>query len=430
MPLRSFLGISALTMAFMGFMGCVKIGVTLFFIGTRRRRLDKNNGKPIVGADVQLASMMYNVPAAAPTMRESTPRPPIDDSFPTTGNGDRLLPVRIGVRNPYVDFVFALDYLSPNSLLLKLLHRAMAARGLSILLVNKHSVDWAIEQVRSGRLHPIVFLDLCSRPGDNYFELLKMMAGAGVYTICHPDQIRWTLKAFAHGELEKAGLPVPPTVILKKSQPDRELTQSERDIVGERVVIKPSYGVAGLGVVVNAEPTQASIAAAREYDRKDDWLIQRMVSWGQIDAEMPPADRRPAYLRAYNVLGFRTLMWWSNERGYSRLTWDDFSRYNLAGVLKLTDRIAEMTSMDFFSSEVAITSDDPEDPNRFVLIDYINDQCDIDPSADPRRSPPEAWIAWICDRLAEFTWRKRARLDGVTAGGLYLAESSKISAAG
>lgn len=367
--------------------------------------------------------------AATLTMRESTLRPPIDDSGPSTGDTERLLPLRVDIRNPYVDFVFALDYLSPNSLLLKLLHRAMAARGLSILLVNKHSVEWATQRVRAGRLHPIVFLDLCSRPGDHFFELLKMMAGAGVYTICHPDQIRWTLKAFAQGELEKAGLPVPPTVVLQKTQHDRELTESERAIVGERAVIKPSYGVAGLGVVVNAEPTQAAIAAARDYDRKDDWLIQKMVRWGGIDAEKPHADRRPAYLRAYNVLGYRSLMWWSNERGYSRLTWDDFSRYNLAGVLKLTDRIAELTNMDFFSSEVAITSDDPEDPNRFVLIDYINDQCDIDPSADPKRSPPDAWIAWICDRLAEFTWRKKLRIEGAPAGGLYLAESSKLSAA-
>ena len=169
------------------------------------------------------------------------------------------------------------------------------------------------------------------------------------------------------------------------------------------------------------------VSAAREYDRKDDWLVQKMVHWGQIDAERPQAERRPAYLRAYNVLGYRTLMWWSNERGYSRLTWDDFSRHHLAGVLELTDRIAEMTGMDFFSSEVAITSDDPEDPNRFVLIDYINDQCDMDPSADPKRSPPEAWIRWICDRLAEFTWRKKLRIDSVTAGGLYLAESPRVS---
>jgi len=367
---------------------------------------------------------MYNATAAASTMRESTP-PPSSDAFPS-GNGHlaALNPALSRGRHPYVDFVFALDYLSPNSLLLKLLHQAMAARGLSILLVNKHSENWATEQVRRSRLHPVVFLDLCSRPGDSYFELLKMMAGAGVYTICHPDQIRWTLKAFAHGELAKAGLPVPPTLILKAAEADRALTQAERALVGERVVIKPSYGVAGLGVVVGAETTQEAIASARAYDRKDDWLIQKMVSWGEIDAEKPKAERRPAYLRAYNVLGHRTLMWWSNERGYSRLTWDDFSRYHLAGVLELTDRIAAMTHMDFFSSEVAITSDDPADPNRFVLIDYINDQCDIDPSADPARSPPEAWIRWICDRLAEFTWRKKMRINQPMAGELYLAESA------
>ncbi len=352
-------------------------------------------------------------------MRESLPSTSEFDPASASDTAP-LLPLKTPGQRRYVDFMFGLDYLSPNSGLLKLMHDGMSARGLSVLLVNKNSVDWAIDHVAAGKIAPAVYLDLCARPGDRFSKLLETLSVAGVHTICNSSQIRWTLKAYSHIELESAGLPLPPTVILKRDDPDRDLSADERTRLGEKVVIKPSYGVAGLGAVVGAEPTKTAIAAAREFDRKDDWLIQKMVRWGRIDEGKPEGERRPAYLRTYNVFGHRTMMWWSNDRGYSILTWADFEKYNLAGILPLTDQIAELTGMDFFSSEVAIISMDPAARDRFVLIDYINDQCDIDPEADPRRSPPKAWIQWICERMAEFVWRRKMGIPAETAGNVYL----------
>ena len=40
-------------------------------------------------------------------------------------------------RTTHVDFILALDYLSPNSRLLQCFHQAFAAYGMSVLLVNK-----------------------------------------------------------------------------------------------------------------------------------------------------------------------------------------------------------------------------------------------------------------------------------------------------
>jgi hypothetical protein len=328
-----------------------------------------------------------------------------------------LLPPRpVRTKRAYVDFVFALDYLSINSGLLKIVQEAMAARGLSSLLVNRHNVDRAIADVRKGRLRPHLFLDLCSRPGDPFYELLEAMSAAGVHALCDPKTLPYTFKAFSHPALEKAGLPLPPSVIVRRGEPDRELTPAERARLGERVVIKPSYGVAGLGVLVNVPPDQASLARAREYKREDDWLIQKMIRWQKLP-------HRDAYLRGYNVLGHRTLMWWSNDHGYAPLTWDDFRQHDLMGAVELIDRVAAVTGVEFFSSEIAICAD-PGQPDRFCLIDYVNDQCDIDPEADPHRSPPAQFSRWVCGRMADLAWRKTHDLAPTPGGTLYLADAA------
>ena len=52
------------------------------------------------------------------------------------GQLDILNPVGGRPRRAYVDFVFGLEYLSVNSMLLRLMHKAMSSYGLSCLLIN------------------------------------------------------------------------------------------------------------------------------------------------------------------------------------------------------------------------------------------------------------------------------------------------------
>ena len=332
-------------------------------------------------------------------------------------NGDPIASVlRPALGRPqqrYVDFAFGLDYLSVNSALVRLMHQAMSERGLSCLLVNASNVDRMVEATERGRFAPLVYLDLCARPGGPFAALLRALAERGSRTLTDPALYDWTVKQFSHPRLERAGLPLPGTVILAPQETDRELTSAERALVGARCVIKPSYGVAGLGAVIGVSPDRDQIAKAREFNRNDHWLIQRMIQWGRLGG-------REAYLRGYNVLGHRTLMWWSNERGYAPLIWQDLKQYDLLGAVELVDRVAAVTGMSFFSSEIAITSESSAE--RYCLIDYVNDQCDIDPEAAPDRSPPASWVRWVCGRFAEFTWRVKLGLPVAGEGTLYLAE--------
>lgn len=317
-----------------------------------------------------------------------------------------------------VDFLFALDYLSPNSRLVRFFHEAMSAYGLSLLLVNSSNLEKITRQLSRGLLRPAVYLDLSSRPGDAFENLLYTAAARGVHALRHPDHTRWVLKALAHPHLESAGLPLPPTVIFRAADPDRDLTPDERKRLGDRCVIKPSFGEAAKGVVVGIEPTKENIAAARDYSRAFDWLVQRQISWTSFG-------QRPAYLRAYHLAGHRTLLWWCKDKGregYHLLSWDDLARYDLLPALDLLDRLARVTAMDFFSTEIAITGESGAD--RFCLIDYVNDQCDLDPDAHPEYSPPPEFARWACHALAELTWRKKHHLPAPPHQSLCLSSVS------
>jgi hypothetical protein len=321
-----------------------------------------------------------------------------------------------------VDFVFALDYCSPNSRLMKLFHEVMSAYGLSCQLVNETNVERMLEEVETGRFRPNVYLDLSSRPDDLFEKLLYAAHRAGAHTMRNPEHTKWVLKSQSHPQLLAAGLPLPPTVILKSGEPDRELTADERAAIGERAVIKPSFGEAAKGCLVGVEPTLQNIRQARDYEREFDWLIQKMITWTKLG-------ERPAYLRAYNVCGHRTLMWWAMEKRpnpYELLTWDDLRKYDLMGAVEIIDRVAEVTGMDFFSTEIAITK--PTGPDRFVMIDYVNDQCDMDPTDNPY-SPPEPFSRFVCQRLAEFTYRKKQGLPPPDYRGLFLFDGHEAPVA-
>ena len=79
------------------------------------------------------------------------------------------------------------------------------------------------------------------------------------------------------------------------------------------------------------------------------------------------------------------------------LTEEETVQYSLSALQELVRRIAALTGMNFFSSEIALTV-----ANEFVVIDYVNDQCHLlTQSASPQNGVPDALVAAIAQRLVE-----------------------------
>jgi hypothetical protein len=107
-----------------------------------------------------------------------------------------------------------------------------------------------------------------------------------------------------------------------------------------------------------------------------------------------PAERR---IRAYNVFGSRSLLWWTPASGkYETLTWADVRRDNLMPAAALMDRVTRISEMEFFSADIRVA-----DPANFALIDLGNGQCELN-------GQPDEWVKWCCGKLAEFVWRKKS----------------------
>ncbi len=100
----------------------------------------------------------------------------------------------------------------------------------------------------------------------------------------------------------------------------------------------------------------------------------------------------------YHAFGSLWFCWWNCFNDHYRVvSKEEMERFGLAPLGELVQRIAALTGMRFFSSEIALTAG-----GDFVVIDYVNDQCHLlTQSASPHNGVPDEIVAAIARRLVE-----------------------------
>jgi hypothetical protein len=308
------------------------------------------------------------------------------------------------------------------------LGQAAAVRGLSCALLHDGVVHEAISRLNQGRLTIGFHLDyfaLWHVPGDPYARLAEAVQDAGGRPINPPDRSRlFTDKAAAHAELLRQGFGVPETVIVRPATAERCLTAAERTRLGlaepgARVYVKPANGFGCRGVVQVAGGDDAGLAAARNYDRQDAFLIQRAVSCPRLKCD--DGALRPAYWRILYCLGELHAFWWSKEEmdhgrpSYYRLTAAERKYYQLQPVLSFVQDLADLSGLEWFSTELCLSEGSEASRHRVrgpdgrerpvVAIDYVNDQCDVDVQSRWLGAPPDALVRHLAERFAEAAWQ-------------------------
>ncbi len=308
-------------------------------------------------------------------------------------------------------------------------------RDLSCVLIHDGIVHEAIRRLETGRLHIGFHLDyhaLWHVADDPYARLSLAVQDAGGRPVNLPARARtFTDKAATHAELLRRGLGVPPTVLVRPWLADRPLSDGERqalrlDEPGTRVYLKPANGFSGKGIIrverTDPESLAAALAAARQYDRQDTYLIQREVCPPLLACEDGSA--RPAYWRVLHCLGEWMIFWWAprhllgpGKPSYRAVTPAEMRRHRLQPVLEYARDIADMAGLDWFSTELCL-GDGPEVSRHTVMgadgherpvlaIDYVNDQCDVDPQSRWPGGPPDHVVRRVAERFAEAAWRCR-----------------------
>ena len=250
-----------------------------------------------------------------------------------------------------------------------LIEEIMHRSGITTFIIGEHNIIEVTEKVRGRKISFNFYLDRASDVDSDFAELAKILTRRKCKIFNPYKNIEHaTDKANMHLEFITAGLNVPHSIIIPPHSEREDIFISVEDlaILGRPFIIKPCNTTGGgVGVVTGAE-TLKEILEERLTNTEDKYLLQEKIYPAFVDGKR-------TWFRSFWSFGRTIPTWWDDTTHiYSEFTAEDLTKKNLKKLIKHTKKIADMTNLDFFSTEIVLTGDD-----KFVVIDYVNDQCDM-----------------------------------------------------
>jgi len=170
-------------------------------------------------------------------------------------------------------------------------------------------------------------------------------------------------KATMHLELISAGIHTPYTILLPPFIEQPVIAPIDLTPLGSQFVIKPSNGGGGEGVILGASSLDQILRARMEFPQQK-YLVQATVIPRTIQG-------RPAWFRIFYAVGKTYPCWWHPfMHVYGIVTPSEEHKYELAPLHDITQRIASICKLDWFTTEIALTLEE------FIVVDYVNDGID------------------------------------------------------
>jgi hypothetical protein len=241
--------------------------------------------------------------------------------------------------------------------------------GFTTYVINEKNIFEVTENVRNRKLNFGCLLDRASDVDPNFWELAKILARRKSKIFNPLVKIKHAIdKATMHLEFITAGIHVPHSIIIPPHSQSKEILVSIEDlaILGRPFIIKPCNTTGGgMGVVKGAESLK-EVLSERLRNSDDKYLIQEKVYPKILDGKR-------AWFRCYWAFGKAICVWWDDETHiYSILNKTEIENFGLKKLFNITRIIYKITDLDFFSTEIVYTT-----KNKFVVVDYVNDQCDM-----------------------------------------------------
>jgi hypothetical protein len=305
----------------------------------------------------------------------------------------------------------------PGEPFLEYISRHASHRGLSFVLCTDDNVQQITRAVESGRRPIRVYLDTLAAYEDAsepYYRLGYAAKDGGALVINDPDHAKIGVnKAVIHHHFARAHMPLPYSVVVRNWGPsDFQLTAAERRRLGRPFIIKPARGYGSRGVSRLFSGTAREIAKARRVDRGDDFLLQELVEPEWLGS-------RRGWFRVYYVMGEAIPCWWDNRTEHSApVSVEQFEHHGLKPLVESIYRIADLTHMNFFSTELAVVRKGGR--RRFLAIDYVNDPCDMTVQSQSHAGVPDAVVCHIAERIVDAAWRIKKGLNAFDGVSLWL----------
>ena len=265
-------------------------------------------------------------------------------------------------------------------------------QNLSFFLVEPVWLREFLEKLQRGQIGVGVLIDMASDPYDRsdlYYRLAKEVKANGGHVIDDPDRSPLaTHKSKFHQVLLQNHVPVPDTIFVeRKDLPTFRVSDEIRARLGVPFVVKPGWGFGGRGVELNATSEADVVRSAERRPESDTFMLQKKLKPKTLEG-------RTAWFRIFHVCGEYITCWWQPGTGdYGMVSPLERHRYGLLGLEKIVFKIAQLSKMEFFSTEIAMLED-----GQFVAVDYLNDECDTHPKSYwPSGVPDEVVrrIAWL-----------------------------------
>lgn len=272
-----------------------------------------------------------------------------------------------------------------------LIEKTLQSYGLSTFIITENNIFEVTDLIKNRKLWFASYLDRASDVDDDFSELAKILTRRKCRVFNPYKNVEHAIdKATMHLEFITAGLNVPYSIIIPPHRESENLVLSVNDlaILGRPFIIKPCNTTGGgIGVVTGAE-TLKEVLVERRTNRSDKYLIQQKI--------IPQTfDKRRAWFRCFWAFGKPLAVWWDDQTHlYEQLFSEQVNQYGLKKLHPITRTIATLTGLDFFSTEIVLT---PE--KKFVVIDYVNDQCDMRLKSIHNDGVPDSIVEQIIHRL-------------------------------
>jgi hypothetical protein len=208
-------------------------------------------------------------------------------------------------------------------------------------------------------------------------------------------------KASMHLEFITAGLNVPYSIIIPPHSQEEDILLSVEDlaILGRPFIIKPCNTTGGgIGVVTGAESLKEVLNERIAYSN-DKYLIQEKIYPNTINGKR-------TWFRCFWAFGkVISVLWDDQTHVYEVIDEDLKTKINIKKLNQITKTIFGLTKLDFFSTEIVLTSE-----NKYMVIDYVNDQCDMRLKSKHTDGVPDEILNQIITSLIKAVERTNAEL--------------------
>jgi len=301
------------------------------------------------------------------------------------------------------EYDFGLSWsLKTREIFIKALKSACHEMNLSFIWISDDNVKDVIKKLEASELRIKTLLDTeatYNRSTCPYARVCYAVKDSGGVVINDPDRAKVAVdKSVMHYELINKGINVPYSVVVRNWEPKSfRLTDEERQKLGAPFVIKPACGYSKMGVVEDARGSIREITQARNFDPGDNFLLQERVNPVELGGKR-------AWFRVFHVFDKIIPCWWDDRISrYEHVREEEFQNHRFSPLAKIVSKIAEITRMVWFSSEIAI--DNKSGQHRFVVIDYVNDQCDMTAQSRDKTGVPDEVIDYIAFFIVQAAYK-------------------------